>query len=182
MLARNCVYYRFYDTPWGTGLTAYYGDALLRVVLPAWLKEEYLLSFLKQDPFCQGKKLFLNTGRGEVEEFLEAYFANPLPNFVPALNFYIERFTPFVRSVLWELKTIPWGEVITYQELAQRVGKPQAQRAVGLALSKNPFPVLLPCHRVVGKRGLGGFSSYGLRWKILLLSLEISKNDRFPER
>jgi methylated-DNA-[protein]-cysteine S-methyltransferase len=182
VLAWDCVYYRFYDTPWGPGLTAYCDDALLRVVLPAWLEKERLLSFLKQDSFCRDKKLFFNADRGEVEEFLEAYFANRPLNFVPVFNLYLERFTPFVRSVLWELQTIPWGEVITYQELAQRIGKPRAQRAVGLALGKNPFPILLPCHRVVGKKGLGGFSSYGLRWKILLLSLEISRNDCFPER
>jgi len=184
VLDLDCVYYRFYSTSWGPGLTAYYNQALFRVLLPAWPKKEQLVSFLKEDSFCAGKELVFSLERGRAEKFLEAYFAaDGLLDFAPpSFNFYLERFTPFVRSVLWELRNIPQGKVITYQELAQRIGRPKAQRAVGLALSKNPFPVLLPCHRVVGKKSLGGFSSYGLRWKILLLSLEISRRDCFPER
>ncbi len=182
MLGLDCIYYRFYSTSWGSGLTAYYDHTLFRILLPAWSKKEHLVSFLKKDPFCVGKELVFSPERGRTEKFLEAYFTvNCLVDFIPSFDFYLERFTPFVRSVLWELRSIPQGEVITYRELAQRIGKPNAQRAVGLALSKNPFPVLLPCHRVVGKKSLGGFSNYGLRWKILLLSLEISRRDCFPE-
>ncbi len=78
--------------------------------------------------------------------------------------------SPFVRRVLEEVRRIPWGEVLTYGELARRMGVRSA-RAVGMALGKNPVPIIVPCHRVVAKRGLGGFSS-GLDWKRFLLKLE----------
>lgn len=182
MLVLGVIYYRFYDTPWGSGLTAYYGDALLRVILPAWPSREHLLSLLREDSFCKGKKLILDFCLGKVEEFLETYFRGCLQLSPPSFNFFLGHLTPFVRDVLWKLEAIPWGKVITYGELAQKLGRPEASRAIGLALSKNPLPILLPCHRVVGKRNLGGFSRYGLRWKILLLSLEISRNDSFLEQ
>lgn len=66
--------------------------------------------------------------------------------------------TDFQRKVWLELQNIPFGTTITYQEMANRVGSPKAQQAVGQALAKNPLPVILPCHRVTKKDGtLGGF-------------------------
>ncbi|MBI4362125.1 MAG: MGMT family protein [Euryarchaeota archaeon] len=99
--------------------------------------------------------------------------------------------TPFQRSVLRETARIPPGRVLTYGEVARRIGRPGAARAVGQALSRNPVPLLIPCHRVVASRGLGGFScragpsdgaggaarlstksEVGLRYKRRLLQLE----------
>ncbi len=69
---------------------------------------------------------------------------------------------------------IPFGEVLSYAQLALKAGKPAAVRAVGGACGANPIPVLVPCHRVVAaNRRIGGFSS-GLKWKRLLLSREAS--------
>jgi methylated-DNA-[protein]-cysteine S-methyltransferase len=66
---------------------------------------------------------------------------------------------PFQRRVLARLARVPFGELVTYGELAKRVGKPGAARAVGAAMAKNPLPILVPCHRVVAADGsLGGFS------------------------
>lgn len=66
--------------------------------------------------------------------------------------------TPFRREVLTTLfHHVRPGQTITYGQLAQRVGRPRAVRAVGSALRNNPFPVLIPCHRVVAQNGLGGF-------------------------
>lgn len=80
--------------------------------------------------------------------------------------------TPFQRSVWRALAKIPHGETVTYGELAKRVGKPKAARAIGNAVGKNPVPVAIPCHRVLasGNR-LGGFSG-GLAKKRALLKLE----------
>jgi len=76
----------------------------------------------------------------------------------------------FIRRVLNETSKIPYGKTITYKELAERLDT-KAYRAVGIALSKNPIPILIPCHRVVSKQGLGGYSS-GVEIKRELLKLE----------
>ncbi len=73
--------------------------------------------------------------------------------------------TPFQKRVLGELARVGFGELVTYGELAARIGKPKASRAVGIAMAKNPIPIILPCHRVVAADGsLGGFSG-GLELK-----------------
>ena len=80
--------------------------------------------------------------------------------------------TPFQASVWKALRRIPFGSTISYGELAEWVGNPKASRAVGRANGQNPIPVVIPCHRVIGKDGsLTGFGG-GLAWKQWLLDLE----------
>jgi methylated-DNA-[protein]-cysteine S-methyltransferase len=82
------------------------------------------------------------------------------------------RAAPFQEAVLHELARVPFGEVATYGELARRIGRPRAARAVGGALNRNPIPIVLPCHRVVGASGaLVGYAG-GVDRKRLLLELE----------
>ncbi len=88
---------------------------------------------------------------------------------------------PFFRRVWEELSRIPYGESITYQGLAAGLGRPGAARAVGQALAKNPVPIIIPCHRVVAKQGLGGFGP-GLPWKKRLLELEAAHKAKFSPR
>lgn len=81
--------------------------------------------------------------------------------------------TEFQKKVWMELRGIPRGEVSTYSEIAHRVGSPNASRAVGNAVASNPLLLLVPCHRVVAKHGLGGFSAEGgLETKRELLEIE----------
>ncbi|HKH29886.1 MAG TPA: methylated-DNA--[protein]-cysteine S-methyltransferase [Gaiellaceae bacterium] len=78
----------------------------------------------------------------------------------------------FTRDVLRELAQVPFGEVTTYGQLAARVGRPRAARAVGTVMNRNPIPIVLPCHRVVGSTGsLVGYAG-GLDRKEQLLRLE----------
>ena len=77
----------------------------------------------------------------------------------------------FERKVWTELLKIPFGETRTYGEIAKKVGKPNAARAVGQANNKNPIPIAIPCHRVVANGGLGGYGG-GLDLKKRLLELE----------
>jgi methylated-DNA-[protein]-cysteine S-methyltransferase len=80
--------------------------------------------------------------------------------------------TPFQQKVWLELGSIPFGTTISYGEQAQRVGRPQAARAVGAANGRNPVPIVLPCHRVIGSGGaLTGFGG-GLDTKRTLLRHE----------
>ena len=78
----------------------------------------------------------------------------------------------FSRGVLEELARVPYGQVTTYGALAARAGRPRAARAVGTVMNRNPIPIVLPCHRVVGSTGsLVGYGG-GLERKRLLLDLE----------
>ena len=101
---------------------------------------------------------------------LDLYFSGRLRNF--ALT-SVARGTDFQRAVWKALRSIPYGETITYGELARRVGQPSA-RAVGNAVGKNPISVVVPCHRVIGSNGsLTGYAG-GLGKKRALLELEAS--------
>jgi methylated-DNA-[protein]-cysteine S-methyltransferase len=80
--------------------------------------------------------------------------------------------TGFTQTVLFETLKIHYGKTITYGELADCIGKPNAARAVGQALSKNPYPIIIPCHRVVGKNKIGGWFNTRTELKKKLLMLE----------
>ncbi|MDD3272131.1 MAG: MGMT family protein [Syntrophomonadaceae bacterium] len=73
----------------------------------------------------------------------------------------LDALPPFSRKVLEFVYTIPYGETLTYGEVARAMGKPKAARAVGQALKLNPLPLIIPCHRVVASKGPGGFTSPG---------------------
>ena len=80
--------------------------------------------------------------------------------------------THFERKVWLVIKKIPYGKVVSYKGLAIRIGRPEAVRAVGSACKKNPLPILIPCHRVIGKdKSLRGYSS-GIDIKRRLLEME----------
>ncbi len=100
---------------------------------------------------------------------LSQYFAGKLRRFDLPLRL---EGTEFQNSVWTALSSIPYGETISYQQLAYRVGRPRAVRAVGTANGANPIPIILPCHRVIGNDGsLTGFGG-GLPLKKKLLQLE----------
>ncbi len=106
---------------------------------------------------------------GEARRQLEAYFAGELHEFDLPLA---PSGTGFQLRVWEELRAIPYGETISYGELARRMGDPGLARAVGLANGRNPLPVIVPCHRVIGADGsLTGFGG-GLDRKRKLLELE----------
>ena len=105
----------------------------------------------------------------EVLAQLDDYFAGRLRRFELPLA---PQGTPFQREVWSALTTIPYGDTVSYRELARRVGRPLASRAVGAANGRNPIPIVIPCHRVIGADGsLTGFGG-GLEIKRRLLALE----------
>jgi methylated-DNA-[protein]-cysteine S-methyltransferase len=104
--------------------------------------------------------------RGELDE----YFAGNRTAFDLELD--LRDLTPFTLAVLGELARVPFGETATYRDLAVRVGRPQASRAVGMVMNRNRIPIVLPCHRIVGSSGsLVGYAG-GLETKERLLRLE----------
>lgn len=106
----------------------------------------------------------------EAQAQLEAYFAGRLAAFDLPLD--PRRGTPFQQTVWQALRDIPRGRTLSYGQLAARVGRPTAMRAVGAAVGRNPLSVFVPCHRVVGSAGaLTGYAG-GLSRKTALLRLE----------
>ena len=109
----------------------------------------------------------------EVKQQLTAYFAGERKTFDLALA---PQGTEFQLSVWQALRAIPYGKTCSYGEIAQRIGKANASRAVGAANGQNPIPIILPCHRVIGSTGkLTGFGG-GLAAKETLLRLENDAN------
>ncbi len=101
---------------------------------------------------------------------LDEYFAGTRSSF--DLDVDLRGAAPFAHQVLGELARVPYGQTTTYGTLAAKVGAPRAARAVGMVMNRNPIPIVLPCHRVVGSTGkLVGYGG-GLERKEFLLRLE----------
>jgi methylated-DNA-[protein]-cysteine S-methyltransferase len=155
----SAVYYTTFESPVGPLLLA--GDSIaLRQVSFKSSKR----SATPQADWKENQASF-----DEVIRQLQAYFHGELQAF--DLPLALEG-TDFQLRVWNALRTIPYGETISYTQLAERIGNPKAVRAVGLANGGNPIPIIVPCHRVIGSDGsLTGFGG-GLSTKKKLLDLE----------
>lgn len=117
-----------------------------------------------EDNWHHDKKCFAG-----VMQQLEEYFAGRRQNFTVKMNL---KGTDFQRQVWQELQQIPYGETASYGDIAKRINNPKACRAVGAANGKNPIPIIVPCHRIIGNDGsLTGFGG-GLELKKTLINLE----------
>lgn len=134
----------------GLGLVSFPDGAMRREPEPEWI--------YSQKPFADARAQ------------LTAYFAGSLKDFDLSLN---PGGTEFQLQVLAELQKIPYGTTTSYGDIAKRIGRPKAMRAVGAANGRNPIPIIIPCHRVVGSNGaLTGFGG-GIPTKVALLRLEM---------
>jgi methylated-DNA-[protein]-cysteine S-methyltransferase len=114
----------------------------------------------------------------DVAAQLDDYFAGDLSSFDLEMNLHG---TPFQQRVWSQLSEIPYGETISYGELARRVGNANASRAVGLANGRNPIALIVPCHRVIGANGsLTGYGG-GLERKTWLLDHEMKFRGSFVD-
>jgi methylated-DNA-[protein]-cysteine S-methyltransferase len=155
----SAVYYTTFDSPVGPLLLAGDSNALMRVSF-----ESSKHSAVPQTGWKQNRAAF-----AEVIRQLQAYFRGELRVFDVPLAM---EGTEFQLRVWNALRAIPYGETISYAQLAERIGNPKAVRAVGLANGSNPIPIIVPCHRVIGSDGsLTGFGG-GLSTKKKLLELE----------
>lgn len=151
------IEYRVFNTEWRWTAVARSQKGLCTFVLPIFdrnLSEQSVLEIAGSD----AKKV-----EEGFEDFITAvhrYIAGEVVQF----NFHLDirTGTPFMRKVWKITKSIPYGGKRTYGWIAKKVNSPKAARAVGNALAKNPLPLIIPCHRVIGKDGsLKGFSAYG---------------------
>jgi O-6-methylguanine DNA methyltransferase len=102
---------------------------------------------------------------------IRGYFAGEHVDFVDT-ELDLEGWTTFQRDVVAALRGVSYGEVVSYADLARLAGHPRAQRAAGTFCSRNRFPLVVPCHRVVSSHGLGSYGELGLDYKRRLLALE----------
>ena len=123
--------------------------------------------------YLEGLKDTQISGEGgpaaEMAREIEQYFDGKLTEFRTPID--LSEGTPFQRSVWEKLLDIPYGKTATYKDVAEGVGRPGASRAVGNAVGANPLPIVIPCHRVLGAHGLGGYSG-GINIKKDLLRVE----------
>jgi methylated-DNA-[protein]-cysteine S-methyltransferase len=111
------------------------------------------------------------TSRHPLAKRMARYFAGARDSFEDVL-LDLDWCTPFQRAVAETLRRVPYGETVTYGELAALAGYPNAQRAAGSFCARNRTALVVPCHRVVAATGLGSYGSLGLEYKRRLLALE----------
>jgi methylated-DNA-[protein]-cysteine S-methyltransferase len=106
-----------------------------------------------------------------LQQRLVAFFRGARDDFAD-VDLDVEGCTPFQRAVIDALRAVPYGETVTYGELAALAGHPNAYRAAGTVCAGNRFPIVVPCHRVVAASSLGPYGSTGTEYKRRLLALE----------
>jgi len=160
------VAYDLVESPVGTLLVAATERGLARIVYDADLEQE--LERLSRAFGVRVLRSHVPIERAQRE--LDEYFEGQRRTFDLPLDLAL--LADFNRQVLRELARVPYGEVVTYGELAARAARPRAARAVGTVMNRNPLPIVLPCHRVIGANGkLVGYGG-GLERKEALLRLE----------
>lgn len=168
------AYFSYLRTWLGFSLVSWQEDRLRAFILPQKSKEKALSIFQKKAGFSFCLRPQEKSPFPYLEEAIQNYFEGYPVSF--SCPFYLDDLTPFTREVLKATALIPYGKTLTYGQLAEKIGNPRASRAVGRALGQNPLPLLIPCHRVTARYNWGGYSTYGLRFKILLLSIESRPN------
>lgn len=153
------MYYCYFETPIGELLLAGEADSLSMIGFPkgAMRRDPEADWIYNEEPFDNACSQLAEYFSGERKTF-------DLPLLLSGTEFQV--------SVLEALQEIPYGETATYGDVAKRIGRPKAVRAVGAANGRNPIPIIVPCHRVIGSSGdLTGFGG-GLDTKAALLRLE----------
>ena len=153
------MYYCYLETPIGELLLAGENEGLAMIGFPK--------GSMRRDP--EPDWIYNEKPLANARQQLTEYFAGVRKEFDLPLKL---TGTEFQVSVLKALQEIPYGETASYGEIAKRIGRPKAVRAVGAANGRNPIPIVVPCHRVIGSSGdLTGFGG-GLDTKEALLRLE----------
>jgi methylated-DNA-[protein]-cysteine S-methyltransferase len=151
-------YVRYVAGTWGVGELVFDGDVLVHSDLPHPRPE----GFGGLSPAGSPDRL---------AERLRSYFEGERDTFEDVV-IDLDGATEFQRTVTAALRAVPYGETVTYGELAALAGHPGAQRATGTFCARNRFGVIVPCHRVVAADGLGSYGSLGVSYKQRLLELE----------
>ena len=162
------VAYERHDSPFGPMFACATEAGLVRIGLPLDDEDEVLDELAaKVSPrvLRASRPVLTDTRRA-----LDDYFAGRLHRFDLPLDWRLSH--GFRSEVLHELQAVPYGQTVTYAELAARAGRPNAVRAAGSAMATNPLPIVVPCHRVLRTGGSVGSYRGGVEMKQQLLALE----------
>jgi len=164
--AGRVVYYCSLPSPIGRVLVAASETGLVRVSFRR--TEASFAADLREQ--LGAEPLRSATRTADIVHQLRAYFAGQRRAFDVRLD--LRHVSPFQRRVLMAAASVPSGQVVSYGEIARRIGQPRGSRAVGQALGHNPIPIVIPCHRVIAAGGrIGGYGG-GLATKRKLLRIE----------
>ena len=160
------MYYCYLETPIGDLLLAGDEEALYLIGFPE--------GSMRREP--EADWIYSEKPFTDAREQLRGYFAGERKTFDLNLK---PGGTEFQMQVLDELQKIPYGTTLSYGDIAKRIGRPRAVRAVGAANGRNPIPIIIPCHRVIGSSGdMTGFGG-GIPTKEALIRLEL-EHSQFP--
>lgn len=140
-------------------------DYLLKIYLPnKEISKQILQQIYPNENIVENK-----SGFNDVVNQLTEYFAGKRKHFTIKTKIQL---SPFYKKTLTEVAKVPYGETVSYSQIAQKLNSPKAARAVGSANARNPLPIIIPCHRIIANNGkLGGYAG-GLKIKKYLLKFE----------
>ena len=158
--------YSIFNTSFGLCGIVLSENGVVKFILPG-MKRDELIFAIRYQPSAISRRNFR-----DIEDSVKRYFDGERIDFNFPLD--LSYSTTFQKKVFKITKTIPYGEVKTYNWVAKKIGLPDASRAIGGALSRNPIPLLIPCHRVVREDGkMGGFTAPGgVDLKMKMIELE----------
>ncbi|MYL07608.1 MAG: methylated-DNA--[protein]-cysteine S-methyltransferase [Gemmatimonadales bacterium] len=162
------IRWRRFDSPFGAMRVAASAEGLVALSWQDESDDAFVVGLERRYP---STPVVCDTDRlAPAEAQLTEYFGRRRPRFDLFVD--LTELGDFQRAVLDAASGLGFGETVTYTEIARRIGRPRASRAVGNALGRNPVPIIVPCHRVVRTDGtLGGYTG-GLRYKRTLLDIE----------
>ena len=150
--------YVIFKTKWGYFGLAGFDNNLCRTFLPVAEPDLIKACFLREFPSAKLDKTLFPS----LQKQIIAYFEGENIVFNADNTVLLNGFGDFAKDILKTCQKIRFGQTTTYKELAQKAGYPQASRAVGSALAKNPIPLIIPCHRIIRSDGkMGGFTAPG---------------------
>lgn len=165
-------FFKSFKTSLGLMLIAWTELGILAVELPAYDEADTVCSLKRRFPDARETNITPDFVENAIDLLIR--HLNGHAQIFQKLPLDLSRCTEFSRKVYEETSRIQSGQLLSYGDIARKIGKTGASRAVGRALGANPIPIIVPCHRVLGKNGkLTGFSAYGgCDMKLKLLSIE----------
>jgi methylated-DNA-[protein]-cysteine S-methyltransferase len=175
---QRAIKYTIFRTKWGFFGLVGTENAICRVYLPADNRQKIESKLVKYAPIAKWESQLFST----IQQQIISYFEGSCVNFSTDIPILLDGLSRFSQLVLTACRNIRFGDTISYSGLAKKIGRPDAARAVGATLAKNPLPLIIPCHRVIRSDGkVGGFSAAGgknLKERLLRLERQILRKKK----